>query len=228
MNQRAERFVLPLDAASHRVGVGLGNGFAGEHRFNRISKVRRCHLVGLLPVVIDPALVNKLPPMIEHEDVRGADGAVGLRHLLRFVAKIRKRKILFLRADFHLVKTVFGKMQVVVRINGEKFDILGKEFIGERDEAVFVGLRVRAMIAGEADDNRLAALEGFKVVNHAVGPRQSLKIRPDRAHLQGFGTALGDQDHVFSMWEKLSFVKVDPTLSTGPIRMHIIFHNYHT
>src|SRR5690606_31611176 len=101
--------------------------------------------------------------------VWGGGGAVLLRSLLIFaIVEVRVIIALVLVAYFHLFEAVvqIGIAQFIqpygcIRIgaDGHYLHTFGRIGIRKRDDAVFISLRGRAMVAGKDDDQQLGILE---------------------------------------------------------------------
>src|SRR6267378_4867818 len=89
---RQPRSFLPFDGAADRRDLLLwADAGVGDlhHRLEQLA-ARVRHRVAARGV--EPAPVLQLEPGIEAEEIRRARCAVGARHLLRLVEKVRKRK----------------------------------------------------------------------------------------------------------------------------------------
>src|SRR6187399_2431150 len=76
-NASSRPFVIParalsaeLDPAAEALGLGHGRLLARRHRVQRVFQVAGLHLVRLLPVVVDGAVVRELAGLVEQERLR--------------------------------------------------------------------------------------------------------------------------------------------------------------
>src|SRR5206468_12866791 len=111
---------------------------------------------------------------------------VGPRDLLGLVEDVGVGEVLVLGALHHELEAVAGDDLRIVRVDGDEIDALRLVFSGEPDQAVFVPLRKRALVAGEDDGGALLPLDARESVHLAVGALQ-VEIGPLRADGQLVG-----------------------------------------
>ena len=79
---------IPFHIATDRVRDGSANGLASEMLLKRALEIGRLRLLGLAGTIHRAARVDEPPVAVEDIKMRGAQGPVSTRNLLRFVVQI--------------------------------------------------------------------------------------------------------------------------------------------
>src|SRR5207249_4132951 len=141
---------LPLDRAAHRRHEGRRRLLAREDRIEHFAHDLLLHGLRFLRVVELPA-IPKLSRRVEHEEVRGAHGAVRFGDLLALVAKVREVVAFALRAFDHVCEVIFRIALFVVRVNHDELHALSRVIALDGNRPILPRLHVWTVIAPERD-----------------------------------------------------------------------------
>lgn len=105
---------------------------------------------------------------LEHKYVRGAGGAVGARYVLTFVEQVGEGVGFLAGALHHFVERIFGLELRIVGVDGHYGITHRAVFLVEGDDALLVGLRIGAVVAGKHHDEPFGGLIVFERHQRAV------------------------------------------------------------
>ena len=122
-------------------------------RLDGIAQVVLRHFFRLLPVIVDATFVFEHAIPVEHETVWRADGAVCLRHFLRFVVAIREWIILRVMSFLHRLERIIWIFGCIVAVDENELNAFFIEVLLELNQAALDRLRIGTVIAGENNDD---------------------------------------------------------------------------
>src|SRR5438105_939756 len=101
-------FAFPLDVAADRVGYRNEGLVTGEKRIHRVAQLVGLFLAGGARIVIHAAGIAELAIAIKNIEMRRAQGAIGQRDGLAFIAHVGVFESLLLGAADHIVEGITG------------------------------------------------------------------------------------------------------------------------
>src|SRR5262249_20972461 len=126
--------LLPLDRAADGVLLLARRRAAGQERVERRGELAALHLSGLLPLVVDAAVVRQLPRGVEGVDVGRAPRSERARDGLRVVDEVREAVLLVPPALEEPLGAVVGVVRRVVRADADELHAARPVLTFERDD----------------------------------------------------------------------------------------------
>ena len=155
---------------------GVVMGLPATEFAQRVIEIVDGHFRGVDRVIDAASGVDQFALGIENEEMRRAQGAVGQRGRLAFVAQVGPGEVLFLHRADHQFERVFRMHQYGIGVDADKDDALLFEFLGGLPRHRIRAGDEGAMIAGEKHHQHTRAGKVGQGITFPVGGGKT-KIR---------------------------------------------------